>query len=161
MPQHIEDATLELPNLFGTLIARLLKHLQLLDRQVAEIEIQIRSWHRNHEATLRLEKIPGISPITATVMVATIGDAQNFNTGSQLAAWLGLIPHQHSSGGKQNLLGMSKRTNPLPVNQITPSPQTYCSNRPPSITIPAPLIILASSDAKNATVAATSSTPTT
>jgi transposase len=57
----------------------------------------------------RLEKIPGIGPITASALAATIGNARNFDNGRQLAAWLGLVPRQHSSGGKPTLLGMSKR----------------------------------------------------
>lgn len=54
-------------------------------------------------------KIPGIGPIIATAMVAAIGDARNFASGRQLAAWLGIVPGQDSSGGKQRLLGISKR----------------------------------------------------
>src|SRR3546814_8878451 len=57
----------------------------------------------------RLEQIPGIVPITATAMVASVGDARSFKSGRELAAWLGLVPRQHSSGGKPTLLGMSKR----------------------------------------------------
>ena len=56
-----------------------------------------------------LEKIPGLGYLTATAMVATIGNANIFRNGRELAAWLGLVPRQHSTGGKQNLLGMSKR----------------------------------------------------
>jgi transposase len=108
-PSLIEDATNELPGIFRQLIARLLDHLKVLDQQVDEIEMQIRAWHRSSEASQRLEKIPGIGPITATALVATVGDAKNFDNGRQLAAWLGLVPRQHSSGGKSNLLGMSKR----------------------------------------------------
>lgn len=57
----------------------------------------------------KLAQIPGIGPITASALVASIGNAQNFADGRQLAAWLGLVPRQHSSGGKQTLLGISKR----------------------------------------------------
>jgi transposase len=57
----------------------------------------------------RLAEIPGIGPITATALVASIGDARNFRNGRQPAAWLGLVPRQHSSGGKSALLGISKR----------------------------------------------------
>ena len=57
----------------------------------------------------RLEEIPGIGPITASALVATIGDARSFKNARQLAAWLGLVPRQHSSGGKPVLLGISKR----------------------------------------------------
>jgi transposase len=109
VPELIEDASNELPGAFRILIARLLEHLQLLHRQVDEIEAQIKAWHCDNEASQRLEKVPGIGPLTATALVATIGDAKNFDNGRQLAAWLGLVPRQHSSGGKQNLLGMSKR----------------------------------------------------
>ncbi|MCQ9186424.1 IS110 family transposase, partial [Streptomyces sp. IBSBF 2953] len=54
-------------------------------------------------------RVPGIGPLTASALVASIGDAKNFKNGRQLAAWLGLVPRQHSSGGKSTLLGMSKR----------------------------------------------------
>ena len=57
----------------------------------------------------KLEKVPGIGPITASALVASIGNAKSFDNGRQLAAWMGLVPRQHSSGGKPVLLGMSKR----------------------------------------------------
>lgn len=91
------------------MIDRLLEHLKQLQRQVDEIEVQIKAWHRSSEASQRLEKVPGIGPLTATALAATVGDAKNFDNGRQLAAWLGLVPRQHSSGGKPKLLGMSKR----------------------------------------------------
>jgi transposase len=109
VPELIEDATNELPGSFRLLIDRLLEHLKLLHLQVAELEEQIKAWHRNSEACRRLEKVPGIGPITATALVASMGDAKNFASGRQAAAWLGLVPRQHSSGGKPTLLGMSKR----------------------------------------------------
>ena len=55
--------------------------------------------------------MPGIDPITASALVATVGDAKSFSNGRQLGAWLGLVPRQHSSGGKSVLLGISKRGN--------------------------------------------------
>jgi len=109
VPDLIEDASNELPGTFRLLIHRLLEHLKQLQRQVAEIEGQIKAWHRSSEASRRLEKVPGIGLLTATALVATVGDAKNFDNGRQLAAWLGLVPRQHSSGGKSTLLGMSKR----------------------------------------------------
>ena len=109
VPDLIEDATNELPGAFRQLIDRLLEHLKLLDRQVDEIEVQIKAWHRDNEISRRLEQVPGIGPITASALAATVGDAKNFDNGRQLAAWLGLVPRQHSSGGKATLLGMSKR----------------------------------------------------
>lgn len=109
VPELIEDATNDLPGAFRQLIQRLLEHLKLLDRQVGEIETQIKAWHRDDETSRRLEQVPGIGPITASALAATVGDAKNFDSGRQLAAWLGLVPRQHSSGGKAKLLGMSKR----------------------------------------------------
>jgi len=95
--------------LFRQLIDRLLAHLKLLDKQVDEIEVQIKAWHREDEISQKLQKVPGIGPITASALAATVGDAKNFDNGRQMAAWLGLVPRQNSSGGKQTLLGMSKR----------------------------------------------------
>lgn len=108
-PELIEDASNELPGAFRMLVQRLLDHLKELDRQVDELESQIQAWHRSSEASCKLAQIPGIGPITASALIASIGDAKNFDDGRQLAAWLGLVPRQHSSGGKSNLLGMSKR----------------------------------------------------
>lgn len=109
VPELLEDASNELPLMFRHLIDRLIEHFKVLDQQVKDIEVQIKDWHQRSEASQRLEKIPGVGPLTATALVATIGDAKNFENGRQLAAWLGLVPRQHSSGGKQNLLGISKR----------------------------------------------------
>ena len=91
------------------LFARLYAHFKELDRQVDELEGQIKAWHRGNIASRRLEAIPGIGPLSASALVASIGDAKAFKNGRQLAAWLGLVPRQHSSGGKEQLLGISKR----------------------------------------------------
>jgi transposase len=109
VPEWIEDASNELTGSFRLLVDRLMDHLKELDKQVFELERQIKEWHRGSDASCRLEKIPGIGPITASALVATVGDAKNFDGGRQVAAWLGLVPRQHSSGGKPTLLGMSKR----------------------------------------------------
>lgn len=105
----IEDATIELPGIFRRLIAQLLEHFNWLDQQIATLEDQIKVWHRQNDDSQRLAEIPGIGMITATALIATIGDAQNFKSGRELAAWVGLVPRQHSTGGKQTLLGISKR----------------------------------------------------
>ncbi len=109
VPELIEDASNELPGAFRLLVQRLLDHLKELDRQVGELETQIQQWHRSSDVSSKLAQIPGIGPITASALVASLGDAKNFQSGRQVAAWLGLVPRQHSSGGKQNLLGISKR----------------------------------------------------
>jgi len=91
------------------LFTRLLAHVKDLDRQVSELEHQILHWHQGKERSRKLEKVPGIGPLTASALVATIGDATAFPHGRQLAAWLGLVPRQHSTGGKPRLHGISKR----------------------------------------------------
>ena len=111
VPDMIEDADNPLPGRFRLLIARLLEHLRELDRQVGELEREIELWHRSSEVSRRLETIPGIGPLTASALVASAGDPNNFKNARQFAAWIGLVPHQNSSGGKTQLLGISKRGN--------------------------------------------------
>lgn len=94
---------------FRLLIQRLLDHLKDLDRQVREPEQQIQAWHRSDDTSCRLASVPGIGALTASALVASIGDARSFKNGRQLAAWLGLVPKQNASGGKNVLLGISKR----------------------------------------------------
>lgn len=109
MPEILEDGENGLPGTMRRLLERLHDNLKEMDRQVNELDAQIKLWHKENEASQKLAEIPGIGPITASALVATIGDAREFNNGRQLAAWLGLVPKQHSSGGKQTLLGISKR----------------------------------------------------
>ena len=109
VPELIEDATNALPGSLRLLVQRLLEHLKELGRQADEIEAQIARWHRESELSRKLAAVPGIGPITASALVATIGDAKAFANGRQLAAWMGLVPRQHSSGAKNVLLGISNR----------------------------------------------------
>lgn len=105
----LEDGENELPGQFRALLRRLVDNLGEMDRQVDELEKEIKAWHRISAPSRKLEEIPGIGPITATALVASVGNATCFESGRQMAAWLGLVPRQHSSGGKQMLLGISKR----------------------------------------------------
>ncbi len=109
IPALLEDASNELPLAVRELIDRLTGHLKELDQQVRELERQIVAWHRGSELSRKLEKIPGIGPLAATALVASIADARSFENGRQVSAWLGLVPRQNSSGGKSTLLGISKR----------------------------------------------------
>jgi transposase len=109
LPQLLEDGENGLPGQFRMLLHRLGEHLKEMDRQVEELEREIKTWHRDNEASRKLEEIPGIAPITASALVATVGDVKCFEDGRQVAAWQGLVPRQHSTGGKQTLLGISKR----------------------------------------------------
>lgn len=109
LPGILEDAENGLPTTMRRLLERLTDHLKELSRQVEELELQVKLWHKESEASQRLEAIPGIGPITASAIVATVGNATEFKNGKQLSAWFGLVPKQCSSGGKQILLGISKR----------------------------------------------------
>lgn len=109
VPELLEDASSELPAAFRQLIERLTEHLKELDLQVKDFERQIITWHRGSELSRKLEAIPGIGPLAASALVASIADPHTFDNGRQVSAWLGLVPRQHSSGGKPTLLGMSKR----------------------------------------------------
>jgi transposase len=109
VPELIEDASNELPGLFRMLVDQLVDHLKVLDTQVLNLEAKIKAWHRESEISRKLEQIPGIGPVTASALVETIGDAKAFENARQLAAWMGLVPRQHSTGGKAKLLGISKR----------------------------------------------------
>jgi transposase len=109
VPALLEDASNALPMAFRHLINQLTGHLKELDRQVKEFERQIIAWHRGNPHSRELEKIPGIGPLAASALVASIADARSFDSGRQVSAWLGLVPRQNSTGGKAKLLGMSKR----------------------------------------------------
>ncbi|XUW88270.1 IS110 family transposase (plasmid) [Burkholderia sp. M6-3] len=96
----------------GTLFCALRDQLQFIERIEAEIrklERQIVVWQRQEAACRRLSTIPGIGPLTATALVATIGDPAAFKSGRELAAYLGLVPRQSGTGGKVRLGGISKR----------------------------------------------------
>jgi transposase len=114
VPTLLDEAGGYLPGAFRELVLRMLDYLKDLDRQVGELEVQIKAWHRSNALSRKLEKIPGIGPITASALIASVGNAKNFKNGRQLAAWLGLVPRQHSTGGKSNLLGISKRGDSYP-----------------------------------------------
>ena len=116
VPELLEDASNELPGSFRLLILRLRDQFKELGRQVQELECQIVQWHREHEDSKRLEQIPGIGPITASALVASLGDVKSFHNGRQLAAWLGLVPRQHSSGGQTNPAGHQQAWGYLPEN---------------------------------------------
>jgi transposase len=98
-----------LPAAAGRALTLLVEQLEGLGEQVAAVERDIRAWHLRHEACRRLAAVPGIGPITASAIVATVPDVATFSSGRDFAAWLGVTPRQNSSGGKERLGGISKR----------------------------------------------------
>jgi transposase len=97
-----------LPALARELLVLQVEHLRAIEAKLAELDRQVLHHARSDEAARRLAGIPGIGPVIATAMVATV-DARLFDNGRGFAAWLGLAPRQHASGGKERLLGISKR----------------------------------------------------
>lgn len=90
----------------------LVDHLRAAHERVVAIERRILAWHRSNEQSRRLETIPGVGPITASAIAATVTDASLFRSGRELAAWIGLVPRQNSSGGKERLGHISKKGDP-------------------------------------------------
>ena len=87
----------------------LVASLATVEREAACIERRIHAWHRSNEASRRLETIPGIGPIIATALVASVSDPSIFKSGRELAAWIGLVPKQSSTGGKERMGRISKQ----------------------------------------------------
>lgn len=109
IPDILEDAENDLTNGMRDLILCCFERMKRISKEIDQKELLIRQWHKQNSLSTKLEKIPGIGPLTASVFVATIGNALEFKSGRELSAYIGLVPRQHSSGGKQNLLGISKR----------------------------------------------------
>ncbi|MEI6069275.1 MAG: IS110 family transposase [Spirochaetota bacterium] len=109
LPLLLEDAENGLTLDFRVLLEDLRQDLIYLDQRVDDMDTKIKLLANTHSEAKRLLAIPGIGPITATALVCAIGDGGQFKRGRDFAAWLGLTPRQHSSGGKDRLLGISKR----------------------------------------------------
>jgi transposase len=105
----LELAVEAIPTIVASSIDSCLDHLKEIERRIAEFDRAILQWHRTSEPSQRLGEIPGVGPITATAIVGTVGDARMFRSARDMAAYLGLVPRQHSTGGQPLLLGISKR----------------------------------------------------
>jgi transposase len=112
LPDILENPDANLTPRMRLLIATLKQELEQLESQILTADEEINRWSRTNETCRRLQTVPGIGPITATALVAAIGNGTDFRRGRDLAAWLGLVPRQYSTGGKQRLLGISKRGDP-------------------------------------------------
>ena len=98
-----------LPAVAREALSVLIAQLAVVKEAIRTLESKLQAWHRSQQASQRLTTIPGVGVITATALVATIGDGTQFKSGRHLSAWLGLVPRQHSSGGKSRLGRISKR----------------------------------------------------
>ena len=111
LPLILEDAEANLSGALRTLLAQLKLELDQLAERIAEADAVIQKTADENEACQRLVEIPGIGPVTATAMIAAIGNGGAFRKGREFSAWLGIVPREHSTGGQQKLLGISKRGN--------------------------------------------------
>ena len=90
----------------------------MLKAQILEFDRRILAWHRSNETSRRLDAIPGIGPALATALVASVADAKAFRSGRNFSAWIGLVPKQHSSGGKDKLGSISKQGDRLSAQPV-------------------------------------------
>jgi transposase len=111
MPEILENATEDLTPRMRNLLAMLWNEWKDLELQIVEMNDEVERIASSDAACLRLRQIPGIGPLVATAIVAAIGNGAAFHKGREFAAWMGLVPKQHSTGGKAKLCGISKRGN--------------------------------------------------
>jgi transposase len=109
LPQVVEEAANELPGRARGLLWGLYEELRALDERVAALDEELEAHGREEPLCQRLREVPGIGVVTASALVAAVGDARQFASGRDLAAWLGLVPKQYSTGGRTVLGGISKR----------------------------------------------------
>jgi transposase len=111
LPRILEDAELKLSGMFCALLAQLKLELEQLGMRIEQMDTEIQREACENEACQRLTSIPGVGPVTATALVGAIGNGSTFGRGRDLSAWMGIVPGEYSTGGKQKLLGISKRGN--------------------------------------------------
>lgn len=109
LPRWLEDQENGLSERFRRLLRGLWRDLLAFDERIEELDREIEQLARHDPVAVRLQQVRGIGPLTATALLATVGDASQFSNGRQMAASFGLTPKQNSSGGKERLLGISKR----------------------------------------------------
>jgi transposase len=111
LPRILEDAELKLSSSFRVLLAQLQVELNQLTGRIEQMDAVIQQTAKENEACQRLTEIPGVGPVTATALIAAVGNGHTFRKGRNLAAWMGIVPGEYSTGDKQKLLGISKRGN--------------------------------------------------
>jgi transposase len=111
LPRILEDAELPLSGSFRLLLAQMKLELEQLSARIDQLDVVILRRAKEDDCCQRLTAIPGVGPVTATALIAAVGNGSAFKRGRDLAAWMGMVPGEHSSGGKQTLLGISKRGN--------------------------------------------------
>lgn len=109
IPEIINDGSNDLTDLCREILSSLMDLMREIDKRVREFDQRIDQVFRSTEACQRVGRIRGVGPKTATAVIAAVGDGKDFDNGRHMAAWLGLVPRQHSSGDRTILMGISKR----------------------------------------------------
>jgi transposase len=97
------------PEMARVCLSALGAQLRRIKEQILEFDRLIRAWHRSNEMSIRLDEAPGVGPVLATALVAAVADPKSFRSGRNFSAWIGIVPKQHSSGGKNRLGNISKQ----------------------------------------------------
>ena len=106
------------PDVVRACLAALGSQLLSLKKQILDFDRMIMAWHRSDQTSKRLNCIPGVGPLLATALVASVADPKAFRSGRNFSAWIGLVPKQHSSGGRAKLGSISKQGGPLSARPI-------------------------------------------
>jgi transposase len=104
-----DSSDARLPEVARACLVALGAQLRMLKAQILEFDRRIMAWHRSNETSKQLDDIPGVGPVLATALVASVADPKAFRSARHFSAWIGLVPKQHSSGGKDRLGGISKQ----------------------------------------------------
>jgi len=109
IPQIISDPTMDITDMTREIIGTLFDFLLQINEKIKGFDAKINRAFRESSVCQRIAKISGVGPKTATAIIAAVGDGHDFKNGRHMAAWMGLVPRQHSSGDRQVLMGISKR----------------------------------------------------
>ncbi len=112
LPGIVDDLDNDLSSGMRRILSTLFEEMAQLEERIATVTREIEAFASRDDIARRLMTIPGIGPLGATALIAAVGDGKQFKKARDLASWLGLVPRQHSTGGKPTLLGISKRGNP-------------------------------------------------
>lgn len=106
-----ETENADIPSFIRHVLCSLIDQIEHLKKEITEFDKGMTAWHRAHADSQRLATIPGVGIVTASAIIAAIGDGKQFHSGREFAAWIGLVPRQSSSGGKESLGRISKKGN--------------------------------------------------
>jgi len=138
LPEFLEDAANELSADTRRYFAGLLEELKEMEQQIASADAELQRINKQQTVCQRLSTMTGIGPVVATAFYAGIGDGKAFSSGRHVSAWLGLVPSQHSTGGKATLLGISKRGNSYLRTQLINGARAalrHCENKTDKVSL--------------------------